>query len=41
MNAKSDQAGFIVVYPNGTGPGNVLQVFNVGLFAGPLAEEFA
>jgi polyhydroxybutyrate depolymerase len=39
LNAKSDQAGFIVVYPNGTGLGNVLQVFNVGLFAGPLAEH--
>jgi polyhydroxybutyrate depolymerase len=39
LNAKSDQASFIVVYPNGTGPGNVLQVFNVGLFNGPIGDR--
>lgn len=34
LSAKADQAGFIVVYPNGTGRGNLLLVWNSGGFRG-------
>jgi polyhydroxybutyrate depolymerase len=37
LDAKSDEAGFIVVYPSGTGHGNFL-TWNSGGFAGPWAE---
>jgi polyhydroxybutyrate depolymerase len=30
MHRKSDAAGFIAVYPNGTGPGNLFLTFNAG-----------
>jgi polyhydroxybutyrate depolymerase len=30
MNQKSDEAGFIAVYPNGTGPANLYLTFNAG-----------
>jgi polyhydroxybutyrate depolymerase len=39
LNAKSDAAGFVVVYPNGTGKGNLLLVWNSGGLRGPLAEK--
>jgi polyhydroxybutyrate depolymerase len=32
MNAKSDEAGFIVVYPNGTGPNERALFWNAGAF---------
>lgn len=32
MSAKSDQAGFLVVYPNGTGPNERTLFWNVGAF---------
>jgi polyhydroxybutyrate depolymerase len=31
MNSKSDEAGFIAVYPNGTGPGESILFWNAGL----------
>jgi polyhydroxybutyrate depolymerase len=37
MNEKADQAGFLAVYPCGTGTG-VLRVFNTGVVNGPLAD---
>lgn len=37
LNKKSDEAGFIVVYPSGTGTGPFL-VWNAGGFGGKLAE---
>ena len=37
MNAKSDQAGFIAVYPNGTGAGELILTWN----AGGLPEAFS
>jgi polyhydroxybutyrate depolymerase len=33
MHKKSDEAGFIAVYPNGTGAGNLFLTFNAGGFA--------
>lgn len=38
LNTKSDQAGFIVVYPNGTGFGPFL-TWNAGGVLGPLGES--
>jgi polyhydroxybutyrate depolymerase len=38
LSETSDQAGFIVVYPNGTGRGTFL-TWNAGNFPGPLAEH--
>src|SRR3954471_24199327 len=32
LNKKADEAGFIVVYPNGTGPNPVLLTWNSGGF---------
>lgn len=39
LSDKADRAGFIVVYPNGTGKGNLLLVWNSGGFHGPNAEK--
>src|SRR5208282_2329759 len=39
LSDKADEAGFIVVYPNGTGKGDVLLVWNAGGFHGPNAEK--
>jgi len=39
LSDKADEAGFIVVYPNGTGKGNLLLVWNSGGFHGPNAER--
>lgn len=39
LSAKADEAGFIVVYPNGTGKGEILLVWNSGGLRGPNAEK--
>ncbi len=39
LDAKADEAGFIVVYPNGTGKGELLLVWNSGGFRRPDAEK--
>ena len=39
LSDKADEAGFIVVYPNGTGKGDVLLVWNAGGWHGPKAEK--
>src|SRR5439155_27285679 len=39
ISAKADQAGFIVVYPNGTGPGQILLTWNAGAFPGMLSKR--
>ncbi|MSU78224.1 MAG: polyhydroxybutyrate depolymerase [Gemmataceae bacterium] len=39
LNATADKHGFIVVYPNGTGPGGFLQTWNAGLFPGDLNKQ--
>lgn len=39
LSAKADQAGFIVVYPNGTGEGDFFLVWNSGGFRGPNAKN--
>jgi polyhydroxybutyrate depolymerase len=39
LSAKADEAGFIVVYPNGTGKGDMFLVWNAGGWHGPKAEE--
>ncbi len=39
LSAKADQEGFIVVYPNGTGKGRLLLVWNSGGFRGPNAAR--
>ncbi len=36
LNATADKHNFIVVYPNGTGPGGFFQTWNAGLFPGEL-----
>jgi polyhydroxybutyrate depolymerase len=41
LSATADKHGFIVVYPNGTGPGGVLQTWNAGLFPGELNKKKA
>src|SRR5438477_7072915 len=38
LDKRADQAGFIVVYPNGTGP-NLLQTWNSGGFASLFAKS--
>jgi len=38
LTMKSDKAGFILVYPNGTGKGKMLLVWNSGGFRGPNAK---
>jgi len=39
LTLKSDKAGFILVYPNGTGKGKMLLVWNSGSFRGPNAKN--
>ena len=39
LSIKADEAGFVVVYPNGTGKGNLLLVWNSGGFQGPGAKK--
>ncbi|MHB8902020.1 MAG: extracellular catalytic domain type 1 short-chain-length polyhydroxyalkanoate depolymerase [Thermoguttaceae bacterium] len=39
LSAKADQAGFVVVYPNGTGKDDFFLVWNSGGFAGPGADR--
>lgn len=38
LNGKADQAGFVAVYPNGTGLAGLFLVFYAGGLEGPLAE---
>lgn len=37
MHRTSDEAGFVAVYPNGSGPGSLLLSFNAGGLRGPAA----
>jgi len=37
LNGKADQAGFVAVYPQGTGSG-IVRVFNAGVMKGTMAE---
>ncbi len=39
LNPTADKHGFIVVYPNGTGPGGFFQTWNAGLFPGDLSKK--
>lgn len=39
LSSKSDEAGFIVVYPNGTGVGNVMLTWNSGGAMGRIAPN--
>jgi polyhydroxybutyrate depolymerase len=39
MHKKSDEAGFIAVYPNGTGAANLFLTFNAGGVAAPGAND--
>jgi polyhydroxybutyrate depolymerase len=39
LNKKSDEAGFIVVYPNGNGSGKVMLVWNAGAFRNRANDE--
>ena len=39
LSTKADEAGFVVVYPNGTGKEDILLVWNSGGFHGPNAEK--
>ncbi len=39
LSAKADEAGFLVVYPNGTGKGDLFLFWNSGGFHGPKAEK--
>lgn len=41
LSAAADKYNFIVVYPNGTGPGGFLQTWNAGLFPGELSKKNA
>ncbi|REK10538.1 MAG: DUF1080 domain-containing protein [Planctomycetota bacterium] len=41
MHKKSDEAGFIAVYPNGTGRTGLMLTFNAGGLSGPYAERQA
>lgn len=41
LSGAADKHGFIVVYPNGTGPGGILQTWNAGLFPGELNKQKA
>jgi polyhydroxybutyrate depolymerase len=36
MNLQADKSGFIAVYPNGTGAGELMLTWNAGAFPGPL-----
>ena len=39
LNKTADDNGFIVVYPNGTGPGGLFQTWNAGRFPGDLNKN--
>lgn len=39
LSKKADQAGFVVVYPNGTGLGEMLLTWNAGLFQNGLQKD--
>ena len=39
MNRKADEAGFVAVYPNGTGTANLFLTWNSGGFHGPNADK--
>ena len=39
MNKKADEAGFVAVYPNGTGTAGLLLTWNSGGFQGPNANK--
>lgn len=39
LNDAADKHNFIVVYPNGTGPGGILLTWNAGLFPGDLNKN--
>ena len=39
LNAKSDEAGFVAVYPNGTGAVGLFLTWNAGAAGGPDTEE--
>ena len=39
MNGKADEAGFITVYPNGTGVGDIVLFWNAGLWRGPTDKK--
>ncbi len=39
LSSKADEAGFIAVYPNGTGEGDLLLVWNAGGYRGPNARN--
>src|SRR4051812_16071442 len=41
LSKTADRHNFIVVYPNGTGPGGVLQTWNAGFFPGNLNKQRA
>jgi polyhydroxybutyrate depolymerase len=41
LSAKADEAGFIVVYPNGSSAGRLLQMWNSGSFPGNLGKKRA
>ena len=39
MNKKSDEVGFVAVYPNGTGTADLFLTWNAGGFQGPNADK--
>ncbi len=39
LSSKADEAGFVVVYPNGTGSGSLVLLWNSGGYAGPGIES--
>ena len=41
VSKKADEAGFIAVYPDGTGPGGTLFTWNAGVFPGKLNPKRA
>jgi polyhydroxybutyrate depolymerase len=41
FNKTADKINFVVVYPNGTGPGGILQTWNAGIFPGELNKNQA
>lgn len=41
LSAKADESGFIVVYPNGSSAGRLLQMWNSGSFPGNLGKKRA
>ena len=41
LSSAADQHHFIVVYPNGTGPGGIFQTWNAGVFPGTLNKQRA